>query len=145
MPKHLKYLSILLFVSAAVAAIVGIVGLISMRSSPFAGGEPVITALPWTNNVVLQFGLLILLTTLAILFIVFLGISLRKLKPWARYLSLVFSLGSLFFGLVSLISGDHNFSIGFLIQVYAVWVLFRPDVKEAFGVKTNNQQCYFEE
>jgi len=129
-PKHLKILSILVFAYAALAAIIGFV-----IFPPFADRDPMSAGAPGTDNPVLQLGLRILPSVLAILFLVILGINLRKLKPWARYLTLVFSLGSIFFGLVSLISGELNFSIGFLIQVYAVWVLFRPDVKEAFGVK----------
>jgi len=129
-PKHLKILSILVFAYAALAAIIGFV-----IFPPFADRGPLSAGAPGTVSPVLQLGLSILPSVLAILFLVFLGINLRKLKPWARILTLVFSLGSIFFGLVSLITGEPNFSIGFLIQVYAIWVLFRPDVKEAFGVK----------
>jgi len=84
-------------------------------------------------------GLNIFLTIFAILLLIVLGISLRKLKPWARSVTLAYSVVTILLGLLSLITGDRNISYSFLIQFYAVWVLLRPDVKEAFNVKIKKQ------
>jgi len=87
-----------------------------------------------------ELGLNILLTSLAILLLIVLGISLRKLKPWARSVTLVYSVITILLGLLSLITGDRNISYSYLIQFYAVWVLLRPDVKEAFNVQTKKKK-----
>ena len=86
-----------------------------------------------------QLGLNILLTLLAILLLIALGISLRKLKPWARTVTLAYAVLTILLGLLNLITGDRNISYGFLIQFYAVWVLLRPAVKEAFNVQIKNK------
>jgi len=80
------------------------------------------------------------MTVISIVFLIFLGISLRKIKPWARNFTLVYSSLSIFFFLLSFLTGDLNISIGVFVQIYATWVLLRPDVKEAFGVMIDNRQ-----
>lgn len=130
-PKHVKYLSILFFLNAAIAALIGGLSLFSMLARRESIGDlsNEVSMIGW------ELGLNILLTSLAILLLIILGISLRKLKPWARSVTLVYSSVTILLGLLSLITGDRNFSYSFLIQFYAVWVLLSPDVKEAFNVR----------
>lgn len=130
-PKHIKYLSILFFLNAGISALIGGLSLISMfvRRGNLGDLSNEVTIMGW------ELGLNILLTLFAILILIVLGISLRKLKPWARSVTLVFGVITILLGLLSLITGDRNISYSFLIQFYAVWVLLRPDVKEAFNVQ----------
>jgi hypothetical protein len=130
-PKHVKYLSILFFLNAGIAALIGGLSLVSMlvRRGNSSDLSNEVTLMGW------GLGLNILLTILAILLLIVLGISLRKLNPWARSVTLVYSVITILLGLLGLITGDRNFSYSFLIQFYAVWVLLRPDVKEAFNVQ----------
>ena len=136
-PKHIKYLSIIFFLNAAIAALIGGLSLISMLFSALNREDNLNNIPNELYPIVSRFGLNILMTITAIIFIIFLGISLRKLKPWARNITLVYSFLTIFFFLLSLLTGDLNISIGVFVQLYAIWVLFRPDVKEAFGVKIN--------
>ena len=133
-PKHIKYLSFLFYLNAAIAAIIGGIGLISAYYSPIARAENINNPYSDLSRVVMDFGLSILSTSVAILVLIFLGVSLRKLKPWARTVTLVFSIVTIIMGLINLVLGENNISYNFFVQIYAVWVLFRPDVKEAFGV-----------
>ncbi|HDD56091.1 MAG TPA: hypothetical protein ENG59_07615 [Chloroflexi bacterium] len=132
-PKHVKYLSILFFLNAGISALIGGLSLYSMlrRRETLSDLSPEVTIMGW------DLGLSILLTLLAILLLIALGISLRKLKPWARSVTLAYGVVTILLGLLNLITGDRNtsYGYGFLIQFYAVWVLLRPDVKEAFNVR----------
>ncbi len=131
-PKHIKYLSIIFFLNAAIALFIGGLTLISSLHSILTG-EDLPGTLTVLSTIVRDFGLGILTTLLAIILLIVLGIHLRKLKPWARSLTLAYSMLTIFLGLLNLITGDHSFSYHFFVQVYAVWVLTRPDVKEAFN------------
>jgi hypothetical protein len=130
-PKHIKYLSILFFLNAGISALISGLSLVSMlvRRGNLGDLSNEVTIMGW------ELGLNILLTLFTILIIIVLGISLRKLKPWARTVTLVYGVVTILLGSLSLITGDRNISYGFLIQFYAVWVLLRPDVKEAFNVQ----------
>ncbi len=137
-PKHIKSLSIIFFLNAGVAIFIGAISLISMLLS-------VRNSEINTNNIpneifpiISHFGLTILITIISIVFLILLGVNLRKLKPWARNVTLAYSSLAIFFTLFNSLTGDSNLSIGLFVQLYAIWVLFRPDVKEAFGVKTNS-------
>ena len=132
-PKHIKYLSIIFFLNAGVALFIGGLTFFSMFYSALTGGENLNNLSAALTRVIMDFGLNILITILAVALLIFLGISLRKLKPWARTVTLVYSLITIFLGLLSLLTGDSNFSYQFAVQIYAVWVLSRPDVKKAFG------------
>lgn len=135
-PKHVKYLSILFFLNAAVAALIGGLSLISIfvRKENTSVLTEQVSIMGW------GLGLKVLTTVLAILLLIVLGTSLRKLKPWARTVTLAYGLLTILLGLISLITGDRNISYGFLIQFYAVWVLSRPDVKAAFSVQIKGQE-----
>ena len=134
-PKHIKYLSIIFFLNATIAALIGGLSLFSMlgRRANISDLSNEVSMTGWL------LGLNIFLTIFAILLLIVLGISLRKLKPWARSVTLAYSVVTILLGLLSLITGDRNISYSFLIQFYAVWVLLRPDVKEAFNVKIKKQ------
>ncbi len=134
-PKHIKYLSIMLFLNAAIAVFIGGLTIISMINSTLVRRDNSSDLIQEFSKIGWNFSLNILITILAIILLIVLGISLRKLKPWARNITFVYSMFSILFGLISLITGDHNISYSFFLQIYAVWVLFRPDVKEAFSVK----------
>ncbi len=134
-PKHIKYLSIMFFLNAAIAVFIGGLTIISMINSTFVRRDNSSDLIQEFSKIGWNFSLNILITILAIILLIVLGISLRKLKPWARNITFVYSMFSILFGLISLITGDHNISYSFFLQIYAVWVLFRPDVKEAFSVK----------
>ncbi len=134
-PKHIKYLSIIFFINAAVSGLIAGMGLISLLGSTFkntgsSGNNPNQIGIFLT-----QYGLSILVTTIAIFVLIYLGLSLQKLKPWARSLTLIYSLLTIVFFVISLFTGEINLSIGVFIQLYAVWVLTRPDVKAAFADK----------
>ncbi len=137
-PKHIKYLSFLFYLNAAIAAIIGGIGLISAYNSPIARAENINNPYSDLSRVVMDFGLSILSTSVAILVLIFLGVSLRKLKPWARTVTLVFGIVTIILGLINLVLGENNISYHFFVQIYAVWILFRPDVKEAFGITKKN-------
>ena len=139
-PKHIKYLSLLFYLNAAIAAFIGGVSVISLYHSTLTRGENISDVYSVLSRIILDFGLSILATTLAILLLIFLGISLRKLQPWARTITLAYSILTIFLGLLNLVIGENNLSYHFFIQVYAVWVLMRPDVREAFGVKIGNSE-----
>ena len=140
LPKHIKYLSFIFFLNAIVAGFIGALSLFSMLYSSF-NREVNGNYLPnEISTIFSHFGLNILMTIISIVFLIFLGISLRKIKPWARNFTLVYSSLSIFFFLLSFLTGDLNISIGVFVQIYAIWVLFRPDVKEAFGVMLDNRQ-----
>ena len=134
-PKHIKYLSIMLFLNAAIAVFIGGLTIISMINSTLVRRDNSSDLIQEFSKIGWNFSLNILITILAIILLIVLGISLRKLKPWARNITFVYSMFSILFGLISLITSDHNISYSFFLQIYAVWVLFRPDVKEAFSVK----------
>ena len=131
-PKHIKYLSIIFFLNAAIAILIGGLSLISVFHSTLTRGELTPGFSTVLSRIAADFGLMILFTILAIFFLIFLGINLRKLKPWARTVTLVYSSLTILFSLISLLTGEGNFSYQFLVQVYAVWVLTRPEIKEAF-------------
>ena len=131
-PRQIKYLSILIYLQAAIAALIGGVSLISLIIRTMGSTQNNTDLFSGSVGIASRFGLTIMLTILAIGLIIFIGSSLRKLKPWARTVTLVYSLLTLLFGLFSLITGENNISYLILVQMYAVWVLFRPDVKEAF-------------
>ena len=134
-PKHIKYLSIMFFLNAAIAVFIGGLTIISMINSTLVRRDNSSDLIQEFSKIGWNFSLNILITILAIILLIVLGISLRKLKPWARNITFVYSMFSILFGLISLITSDHNISYSFFLQIYAVWVLFRPDVKEAFSVK----------
>ena len=131
-PKHIKYLSIIFFLNAGIAILIGGLSLISVFHSTLTRGELTPGFSTVLSRIAADFGLMILFTILAIFFLIFLGINLRKLKPWARTVTLVYSSLTILFSLISLLTGEGNFSYQFLVQVYAVWVLTRPEIKEAF-------------
>ena len=125
----------MLFLNAAIAVFIGGLTIISMINSTLVRRDNSSDLIQEFSKIGWNFSLNILITILAIILLIVLGISLRKLKPWARNITFVYSMFSILFGLISLITGDHNISYSFFLQIYAVWVLFRPDVKEAFSVK----------
>jgi hypothetical protein len=133
-PKHIKVLSIIFFLNAAVSFLIGAVSLVPLLYGLIIGqGNPINTSDTMAQNLPLL-GLNILLSLVSILTLILLGTSLRKLKPWARKITLVYSLLAIIFFLINLFTGDGNFSLGVFVQMYAIWVLLQPDVKEAFGV-----------
>ena len=136
-PKQIKVLSIIFFLNAALALFIGGLTFFSMISRTLGRGENLNDLSAAFSSVVLDFGLSFLITILAVGLLIFLGVSLRKLKPWARTVTLAYSVLNIFLGLLSLLTGDRNFSYHFFVQIYAVWVLTRPDVKEAFQMKSN--------
>ena len=139
-PRHIKYLSILIYLQAAIAALIGGVSLISLIIRTMGSTQNNTDLFSGLVGIASRFGLNIMLTILAIGLIIFIGSSLRKLKPWARTVTLVYSLLTLLFGLFSLITGENNISYLILVQMYAVWVLFRPDVKEAFSTGSEAEE-----
>jgi hypothetical protein len=138
MPKHIKYLSILFFLNAAIAGFVGGLSFFSMVHTTLNRGDSINDLNSVVSRIIFDFGLSILFTSLAIIMLIFLGISLRKLRPWARTVTLVYSMLTIFLGLLNLLTGENNLSYQFFIQVYAAWVLLRPDVRVAFGVIRKN-------
>ena len=54
--------------------------------------------------------------------------GLWTLKPWARIVAIIFAI----IGLLS-------FPIGTIISIIILWYLFKPEIKEAFGVKSKEQ------
>ncbi len=140
MPKHIRNLSIIFFLNAGIAVFIGAISLISMLIS-VQNREININNIPnEISPIISHLGLNILMTIISIGFLILLGINLRKLKPWTRNLTLAYSSLAIFFTLINSLTGDSNLSIGLFVQIYAIWVLFRPDVKEAFGVKTKTRQ-----
>jgi hypothetical protein len=136
-PKQIKYLSIIFFLNAGIAIIIGGLSLTSLILSAL---DKEASKNMFSNEIfpiISHFSLNIQVTIISIIFLILLGINLRKLKPWARNVTLGYSLFTIFFTIINQFTGDQNISIGLFIQVYAIWVLFRPDVKEAFGVKLN--------
>lgn len=138
-PKQVKYLSIIFFLNAAIALFIGGLTFISSLHSILTG-DNLLGASSVFSRIVMDFGLGILTTVLAIILLIVLGIGLRKLKPWARSVTLAYGLLTIFLGLLNLITGDHSFSYHFFVQIYAVWVLTRPEVKEAFNLNLKEQQ-----
>lgn len=133
-PKHIKYLSIIFFLNAAIALLIGGLTLISTIHLVLERGETLGDLSAVVSAVMMDFGWQILTTLLAVILLIFLGISLRKLKPWARTITLVYSAIGILLGLVNILAGDHSFSYHFLVQIYAVWVLTRPVNIRAFDV-----------
>lgn len=131
-PKHIKYLSFIFFLNAAIAIVIGGLSLASVFHAVLTEGELAPGFSIVLSKIAADFGLMILFTLLAIFSLIFLGINLRKLKPWARTVTLVYSALTILFSLFSLLMGEGNFSYHFLVQVYAVWVLTRPEIKRAF-------------
>jgi len=138
-PKHIKYLSIIFFLNAGIAIFIGGLSLISMFLSALSREAATNKFSNEIFPIISHFSLNILVTIISIIFLILLGINLRKLKPWARNVTLGYSLFTIFFTLINQLTGDQNISIGLFIQVYAIWVLFRPDVKEAFGVQLDDR------
>ncbi len=135
-PKHIKILSIIFFLNAGVAIFIGAISLISMLLSVQNSETNIYNVPNEISPIISHLGLNILMTIISISFLILLSINLRKLKPWARNVTLAYSSLTIFFTLFNSLTGDSNLSIGLFVQIYAIWVLFRPDVKEAFGVKT---------
>ena len=50
--------------------------------------------------------------------------GLWKLQPWARTAAIIFA-----------IIGLLGFPIGTVISIIILWYLFKPEIKEAFGIK----------
>jgi hypothetical protein len=138
-PKHIKYLSIIFFLNAAVALLIGGLTLASLIHSTLS--TEALSGFPAVLSAIARyFGLGILTTTLAIIILIILGISLRKLKPWARTVTLAYGMLTILLGILSLITGDRSLSYYLFVQIYAVWVLTRPEVKEAFNNTSKGQQ-----
>ena len=131
-PKHIKYLSILFFLNAAIALLIGGLTYTSLFKSTLDQGENISGLREMFSPIFRDYGLSVLSTLLAIVFLIVLGISLRNLKPWARTVALVYGSLTILFSLLSLLTGDGNFSYQTLVQIYAVWVLTRPEIKAAF-------------
>jgi len=131
-PKHIKVLSILFFLNAALALIIGGLTFFSFILSPSPNGSNLADLSTAASGFTIGMAINILLTVLAVTLLILLGLNLRKLKPWARTVSLLYGALTIVLSLLNLLAGDHNFSYHFLVQVYAVWVLTRPEIKEAF-------------
>jgi len=133
-PKHIQVLSIIFFVNAAVSILIGAVSLGPLFYAVMNNQSDLIKDSDTMAQNLPLLGFNILLSLLSILILILLGASLRKLKPWARQLTLAYSILGIIFFLFNLFSGDGNLSLGIFVQVYTIWVLLRLDVKEAFGV-----------
>lgn len=67
---------------------------------------------------------------------VFLGSSLYRLKSWARWLVIIFSLFSFSYSFLGLLSGNFSVIVGFLINGAIAWYLiFDEQVKIIFKGK----------
>jgi len=67
---------------------------------------------------------------------IFLGVSLYRLKSWARWLVIIFSLFSFSYSFLGLLSGNFSVIVGFLINGAIAWYLiFDEQVKIKFKGK----------
>ena len=139
-PKQIKILSIIFFLNAGVALLIGGLTFFSMIYAALGRGKDLTDLSAGFSGVVLDFGPAFLTTILAVILLIFLGFSLRKLKPWARTITLAYSILTIFLGVVGLLTGDRNLSYHFIIQIYAVWVLTRPAIQEAFQTKIDESK-----
>ena len=131
-PKHVKYLSILFFLNAGIAFVISGLTLISTFLARTVGARSFSEAVIQVTGMGWGFGLNSLLTILSIGAFIFLGVSLRQLRPWARTITLIYCIFTLLLSLLNSFTGDGIFSFHFFVQIYAVYVLLRLDVKEAF-------------
>lgn len=67
---------------------------------------------------------------------IFLGVSLYRLKSWARWLVIIFSLFSFSYSFLGLLTGNFSVIVGFLINGAIAWYLiFDEQVKIKFKGK----------
>ena len=67
---------------------------------------------------------------------IFIGVSLYRLKSWARWLVIIFSLFSFSYSFLGLLSGNFSVIVGFLINGAIAWYLiFDEQVKIKFKGK----------
>jgi hypothetical protein len=67
---------------------------------------------------------------------IFIGVSLYRLKSWARWLVIIFSLFSFSYSFLGLLTGNFSVIVGFLINGAIAWYLiFDEQVKIKFKGK----------
>jgi len=67
---------------------------------------------------------------------IFIGVSLYRLKSWARWLIIIFSLFSFSYSFLGLLTGNFSVNVGFLINGAIAWYLiFDEQVKIKFKGK----------
>jgi hypothetical protein len=67
---------------------------------------------------------------------IFIGVSLYRLKSWARWLIIIFSLFSFSYSFLGLLTGNFSVIVGFLINGAIAWYLiFDEQVKIKFKGK----------
>lgn len=67
---------------------------------------------------------------------IFIGVSLYRLKSWARWLVIIFSLFSFSYSFLGLLTGNFSVIVGFLINGAIAWYLiFDEQVKIIFKGK----------
>ncbi len=64
---------------------------------------------------------------------IYTGVQLRKLVPWARTATIVIAGIGIGFGILSLVSGGYTSIIGIGLDVYVIYLMYRPDTLQAFG------------
>ncbi len=63
---------------------------------------------------------------------IYTGLQLRKLVPWARTVTIVLAGIGALFGIVSLFRGGYSSIIGIALDIYVVYLMYRPDTLQAF-------------
>ena len=63
---------------------------------------------------------------------IYTGLQLRKLVPWARTVTIVLSGIGALFGVVSLFRGGYSSIIGIGLDIYVIYLMYRPDTLQAF-------------
>lgn len=63
---------------------------------------------------------------------IYTGIQLRKLVPWARTVTIVLSGIGAAFGVISLVRGGYSSIIGIGLDIYVIYLMYRPDTLQAF-------------
>lgn len=132
-PLGVKVISTYYIIVSALTVLLGII----MSSFPSKIREYVLQSTPEFATIEPSIAVKAILVT-GIFFIIFgllgiiLGMGLFKLKSWARYTIILFSLFGFFFATTGLISGQWSNIVGFLINGFIAWYLiFNKEVKKA--------------
>ncbi len=67
---------------------------------------------------------------------IYVGLQLRKLQPWARTATIVLAGIGAAFGIISLVRGGYSSIIGIGLDIYVIYLMYRPDTLQAFPDST---------
>jgi len=127
-PTGITVLALLQFVGGAIAIILGLVFIAVGPMLPgIAAGLP-----PMLSALVSILGVFLLVAGLVALVV---GWGLWTGKGWAWWLTVIIECLGLVSGLVSIASGDLSALFGLAIAALILWYMFKPHVKNFFGIK----------